>query len=86
MVRMRTRTNNVDTRVQGLFCTYIKKNLLAKEKSLLTQIYSIWKNHQPMRCLGIMRVGMKHTSSDNVRTDNVECRQTCKNRDIYHLL
>ena len=84
---MRTRTNNVDTRVQGLFCTYIKNFLLAKEKSLLTQIYSIWRNRRPMRCLGIMRVGMKHTSSDNVRTDNVEFCQTRRNTyiNVYYL-
>ena len=44
MVRMRTRTNNVDTRVQGLFCTYIKKFLLAKKIIANPDVFNLEKS------------------------------------------
>ena len=79
IIRIHTRTNNVDNRVHGLFCSHIRINDRPEfERWLLTQIYSICKNGGPAKWVCIMPMNVKHTSFENVRTDNVEVRPTWK--------
>ena len=56
IIRIHTRTNNVDNRVHDLFCSHIRINDRPEfERWVLTQMYSICKNHGPVKWVRIVQ-------------------------------
>ena len=87
MARIHTRTNNVDTRVQGLFCNYIK-SVIGPPRKVPADPNVFYLQTSSISEMPVYRTNEReHTSCENVRTENVEVRQSEETHtDMNYLL